>query len=67
MDSPFHSLDAVIGYYGEPPGTILLQYALGRIVAVTVAVSVGLVMAVTVFPASATDQVGGEVEASVGV
>ena len=47
----------MLGFLGEPPGFILIHYALGRIIAIIVAVVVGIVMAVLVFPNSATDLV----------
>ena len=41
---------AVLGFTGEPPETVLIQYALGRIISVIVSVLLGLLLSVIVFP-----------------
>ena len=54
--SPLPScLFSVIGYPGDPYKTVLLNYALGRIAAVVIGVVLSLLLAVLVFPRTATD------------
>ena len=56
---------SVIGYPGDPYNTVLLNYALGRIVAVVTGVLLSLLLAVLLFPRTATDMTLQEMRSAV--